>query len=158
MDIIARKKRKPMGDINVVPYIDVMLVLLIVFMVTAPLLNQGIDVELPQANNEPLSIDENQATLVVSITSAGEYYLSIGATGEDRQSTSLEGVGEQVGKIVSANPEIQVLVEGDTTADWGAMIQLLEKDALSAPLTLKDVASPSGSDADTDPTEVPLFS
>ena len=76
MDIIARKKRKPMGDINVVPYIDVMLVLLIVFMVTAPLLNQGIDVELPQANNEPLSIDENQATLVVSITSAGEYYLS----------------------------------------------------------------------------------
>ena len=125
MDIIARKKRKPMGDINVVPYIDVMLVLLIVFMVTAPLLNQGIDVELPQANNEPLSIDENQATLVVSITSAGEYYLSIGATGEDRQETSLEGVGEQVGKIVAANPEIQVLVEGDTTADWGAMIQLL---------------------------------
>ena len=125
MDIIARKKRKPMGDINVVPYIDVMLVLLIVFMVTAPLLNQGIDVELPQANNEPLSIDENQATLVVSITSAGEYYLSIGAIGEDRQATSLEGVGEQVGKIVAANPEIQVLVEGDTTADWGAMIQLL---------------------------------
>jgi biopolymer transport protein TolR len=125
MDIIARKKRKPMGDINVVPYIDVMLVLLIVFMVTAPLLNQGIDVELPQANNEPLSIDENQATLVVSITSAGEYYLSIGATGEDRQATSLERVGEQVGKIVAANPEIQVLVEGDTTADWGAMIQLL---------------------------------
>lgn len=125
MDIIQRKKRKPMGDINVVPYIDVMLVLLIVFMVTAPLLNQGIDVELPQANNEPLSIDENQATLVVSITSAGEYYLSLGATGDDRQSTSLEGVGEQVAKIVSANPEIQVLVEGDTSADWGAMIQLL---------------------------------
>ena len=125
MDIIQRKKRKPMGDINVVPYIDVMLVLLIVFMVTAPLLNQGIDVELPQANNEPLSIDENQATLVVSITAAGEYYLSLGATGGDRQSTSLEGVGEQVAKIVSANPEIQVLVEGDTSADWGAMIQLL---------------------------------
>ncbi len=125
MEIIARKKRKPMGDINVVPYIDVMLVLLIVFMVTAPLLNQGIEVELPQANNEPLNIDENQATLVVSITSTGEYYLSLGATGDDRQSTTLEGVGEQVGKIVSANPEIQVLVEGDTTADWGAMIQLL---------------------------------
>ena len=125
MDIIARKKRRPMADINVVPYIGVMLVLLIVFMVTAPLLNQGIDVELPQANNEPLSIDENQATLVVSITSTGEYYLSLGATGDERQSTSLEGVGEQVGKIVSANPEIQVLVEGDTAADWGAMIQLL---------------------------------
>lgn len=114
-----------MADINVVPYIDVMLVLLIVFMVTAPLLNQGIDVELPQANNEPLNIDENQATLVVSITATGEYYLSLGATGDERESTSLETVGEQVAKIVAANPEIQVLVEGDTSADWGAMIQLL---------------------------------
>jgi biopolymer transport protein TolR len=125
MDIIKRKKRRPMADINVVPYIDVMLVLLIVFMVTAPLLNQGIDVELPQANNEPLNIDENQATLVVSITATGEYYLSLGATGDERESTSLETVGEQVAKIVAANPEIQVLVEGDTSADWGAMIQLL---------------------------------
>lgn len=114
-----------MADINVVPYIDVMLVLLIVFMVTAPLLNQGIDVELPQANNEPLNIDENQATLVVSITATGEYYLSLGATGDERESTSLDTVGEQVAKIVAANPEIQVLVEGDTSADWGAMIQLL---------------------------------
>ena len=85
MDIIKRKKRRPMADINVVPYIDVMLVLLIVFMVTAPLLNQGIDVELPQANNEPLNIDENQATLVVSITATGEYYLSLGATGDERE-------------------------------------------------------------------------
>jgi biopolymer transport protein TolR len=125
MDIIKRKKRRPMADINVVPYIDVMLVLLIVFMVTAPLLNQGIDVELPQANNEPLNIDENQATLVVSITATGEYYLSLGATGDERESTSLDTVGEQVAKIVAANPEIQVLVEGDTSADWGVMIQLL---------------------------------
>lgn len=125
MDTIVRKKRKPMSEINVVPYIDVMLVLLIVFMVTAPMLNQGIDVELPQANNEPLDIDENLETLVVSITSAGEYFLSIGATGEDRESMTLEAVGEQVGRIVNANPDIQVLVEGDTTADWGAMITLI---------------------------------
>jgi biopolymer transport protein TolR len=125
MDTIVRKKRKPMSEINVVPYIDVMLVLLIVFMVTAPMLNQGIDVELPQANNEPLDIDENLETLVVSITSAGEYFLSIGATGDDRQPVSLETVGEQVGRIIGANPDIQVLVEGDTTAHWGAMITLI---------------------------------
>jgi len=122
---MVRKKRKPMADINVVPYIDVMLVLLIVFMVTAPLLNQGIEVDLPQANNEPLDIDENLETLVVSITSNGEYFLSIGATGEDRQSVTLETVGEQVGRIIGANPQIQVLVEGDTEADWGAMINLI---------------------------------
>ena len=125
MEIIVRKKRKPMGEINVVPYIDVMLVLLIVFMVTAPLLNQGIEVELPEANNEPLNIDENLETLVVSVTSAGQYFLSIGATGDDRQSIELEAVGEQVGIIVRANPTIQVLVEGDTEANWGAIVNLI---------------------------------
>ena len=122
---MVRKKRKPMAEINVVPYIDVMLVLLIVFMVTAPMLNQGIDVDLPQASNEPLDIDENLETLVVSITAAGEYFLSIGATGDERESVSLETVGEQVSRILNANPEIQVLVEGDTEADWGAMITLI---------------------------------
>jgi biopolymer transport protein TolR len=122
---MVRKKRKPMAEINVVPYIDVMLVLLIVFMVTAPMLNQGIDADLPQASNEPLDIDENLETLVVSITAAGEYFLSIGAAGDERDSVSLETVGEQVSRILNANPEIQVLVEGDTEADWGAMITLI---------------------------------
>lgn len=125
MEIMVRKKRKPMAEINVVPYIDVMLVLLIVFMVTAPMLNQGIDVDLPQASNEPLDIDENLEMLVVSITAAGEYFLSIGANGDERESVSLETVGEQVSRILNANPEIQVLVEGDTEADWGAMITLI---------------------------------
>ncbi len=122
---MVRKKRKPMADINVVPYIDVMLVLLIVFMVTAPLLNQGIEVELPQANNEPLEIDENLETLVVSLTSDGEYFLSLGATGEDRSAVTLETIGVQVGQVMNANPSIQVLVEGDASADWGAMINLI---------------------------------
>jgi|TARA_B100001964_G_scaffold162907_1_gene178819 biopolymer transport protein TolR len=125
MEMTVRKKRKPMSEINVVPYIDVMLVLLIVFMVTAPMLNQGIDVDLPQANNEPLDIDENLATLVVSITSNGEYFLSIGATGDDRRPVTLDTVGQQVSSIVNANPSIQVLLEGDTETDWGAMIDLL---------------------------------
>lgn len=125
MDILVRKKRKPMADINVVPYIDVMLVLLIVFMVTAPLMNQGIEVDLPQANNEPLQLDENLETLVVSITSNGEYFLSIGATGEDRQPVALDTIGVQVGQIMSANPSIQVLIEGDAAANWGAMINLI---------------------------------
>lgn len=114
-----------MSDINVVPYIDVMLVLLIVFMVTAPLLNQGIEVELPRANNESLDIDENLETLVVSITSNSEYFLSIGATGEDRQPVALETIGVQVEQIMEANPTIQVLIEGDAEADWGAMINLI---------------------------------
>ncbi|HAS49267.1 MAG TPA: protein TolR [Gammaproteobacteria bacterium] len=125
METIVRKKRKPMGEINVVPFIDVMLVLLVVFMVTAPLLNQGIEVELPEANNEPLAIDENLETLVVSLTAEGEYFISVGATGEDRQSVTLETLGAQVAIITTTNPTIQVLVEGDTEAGWGAMVNLI---------------------------------
>ena len=59
---------------------------------------------LPQANNEPLDIDENLETLIVSITAAGEYFLSIGATGEDRQPVALDAIREQVGRILNANP------------------------------------------------------
>jgi len=124
MDVI-RKKRKPMSEINVVPYIDVMLVLLVVFMVTAPLLNQGIEVELPQANNEPLEIDENQETLVISITENQEYYISLGATTENRQPVTLETIGQQVAQVMNANPRIQVMIEGDTNASWGTMIALI---------------------------------
>ncbi|MCY4358324.1 MAG: ExbD/TolR family protein [Gammaproteobacteria bacterium] len=125
METIIRKKRKQMSNINVVPLIDIMLVLLVVFMLTAPMLNQGIDVDLPQANNEPLDIDENLETLVVTITAEGEYFLSLGATGEDRQSVTLETIGDNVSRIMNANPDIQVLLEGDTTADWGSMITLI---------------------------------
>lgn len=118
-----------MNEINVVPYIDVMLVLLIVFMVTAPLLNQGIEVELPRADNNPLEIDENLETLVVSITDEGSYFLSVGVTPEtaadNRQPLTLEQVGDRVRRVMEANPTVQVLVEGDTNASWGAMITLI---------------------------------
>ena len=125
MQVIPRKKRKAISDINVVPYIDVMLVLLIVFMVTAPLLDQGIEVELPEANSEPLNIDENFETLVVSLTASGDIYLNIGAFGEERESVSLDTVGVQVSRVIAANPRIQVLIEGDTLANWGAMVKLI---------------------------------
>ena len=125
MELMVRKRHKPMSDINVVPYIDVMLVLLIVFMVTAPMLNQGIEVNLPEANNEPLDIDENLETLVVSVTSNDEYFLSIGATGDERSSMTLDTLGEQVSRIMNANPSIQVLIEGDAEAYWKTMISLI---------------------------------
>ena len=114
-----------MGEINVVPFIDVMLVLLVVFMVTAPLLDQGIEVELPEADNEPLTIDENLETLVVSLNAEGDYFISVGATGEDRRPVILKKLGEQVGTVKAANPSIQVLVEGDAESGWGAMVSLI---------------------------------
>lgn len=126
MDIV-RKKRKPVAEINVVPYIDVMLVLLIVFMVTAPLLTQGLRVELPQASSEPLELDENAETLVIEITAENEYFISLGVTSQEEQTpVALELIGQQVTSIVSANPTIQIFVEGDARASYGPFISLME--------------------------------
>ena len=71
-------RRKPMSEINVVPYIDVMLVLLVIFMVTAPLMTQGIKVELPQATSEPITIRDEFETLLVAISRDGSIYMNIG--------------------------------------------------------------------------------
>jgi biopolymer transport protein TolR len=123
---LQRKRRRPMAEINVVPYIDVMLVLLIVFMVTAPLLTQGLRVDLPPAASQPLEFDENRESLVISITAENEFYLSLGATAEDQQqSVTLETVADQVGRIVNANPGIQIFVEGDDRAGYGSFIRLM---------------------------------
>lgn len=123
---IVKKRRKPVAEINVVPYIDVMLVLLIVFMVTAPLLEQGLKVDLPEANSEPLDVDENAETLVISITSDETFYISLGSTQEDEQTAvALEVVGDQVARIVGANPQIQVFVEGDGDSSYSSFISLM---------------------------------
>jgi len=125
MDTV-RKRRRPMAEINVVPYIDVMLVLLIVFMVTAPLLTQGLIVDLPEASSEPLDMDENAETLVISITADDQYYISLGSTQEDEQTpVTIDLIGDQVGRIVGANPQIQVFVEGDGQSSYSSFISLM---------------------------------
>ncbi len=122
----VRKRRKPVAEINVVPYIDVMLVLLIVFMVTAPLLTQGLIVDLPQASSEPLEVDENAETLVISITADEQYYISLGSTQQEDQSpVAIDVIGDQVRRIVGANPQIQVFVEGDGQSSYSSFISLM---------------------------------
>jgi len=116
-----------MSDINVVPYIDVMLVLLIVFMVTAPLLTQGLRVELPQVNSEPMDMDENAETLVIELTAENEFYISLGVTEQDEQiPVELATIGQQVASIVEVNPTIQIFIEGDASASYGPFISLME--------------------------------
>jgi len=73
-----RDKRKPVAEMNVVPYIDVMLVLLVIFMVTAPMLNQGVKVDLPQVSSEVLPSDSNQQVLTLSVLADGTYYWNLG--------------------------------------------------------------------------------
>ena len=117
-----RKKRKPLAEINVVPYIDVMLVLMVVFMITAPLLTEGVSVELPELTAKPVQVDEEQA-LVVSVKADGSYYLNLGAKVD--QAVELEKIGIQVGKIVRAKPTIQVLVRGDKRVPYGQVVELM---------------------------------
>jgi biopolymer transport protein TolR len=120
---MARTKRlKPMSEINVVPYIDVMLVLLVIFMVTAPLMTQGIKVDLPEAASGPLEIDENEPLLVVSVNAEGAYYMNVG---EDDEAVELSLIADRAGKIISANPGIKVMVEGDRSLAYGVVVNLI---------------------------------
>ena len=116
-------RRRPMSDINVVPYIDVMLVLLVIFMVTAPLMTQGIRVDLPAANSEAIAIDELQQVLVVSINREGQYFLNLGG---EETAVALSLLAEQVSKIKAANSNLQVLVEGDAEIAYGRVIELMD--------------------------------
>lgn len=116
------KRRKPMAEINVVPYIDVMLVLLVIFMVAAPMMRPGIDVELPESTSGPLDLDENEPTLVVSVKADQSYYIN---TGEAEEPVALDVIRERAEKILTANPEIKVLVEGDRNLPYGVIINLM---------------------------------
>jgi biopolymer transport protein TolR len=114
-----------MAEINVVPLIDVMLVLLIVFMVTTPLITQGVKVDLPQANSEVVEEDEEQS-LVVSINAEGMYFISLGeSTQENPEPVPLELLGENVAKIMAANPEVPVFLEADAVINYGVVMSLL---------------------------------
>ena len=115
-------RRKPMSEINVVPYIDVMLVLLVIFMVTAPLLTQGIHVDLPEAVSGALDITQEEALLVVSIKADGSYYMNVG---EEEEAVDLATIGEKSGKIIKANPTIKVLIEADRNLKYGAVVEAM---------------------------------
>lgn len=108
-----RQRRKPMSEINVVPYIDVMLVLLVIFMITAPLLNLGVEVDLPTGDAEPMG--EITEPLMITVTRTGELYLD---TGDAPELIDPEGLVAMVTAIVGRNPDVQVLVGGDQEAAY----------------------------------------
>jgi len=114
-------RRKPMSEINVVPYIDVMLVLLVIFMITAPLLNLGVEVELPEANAEPLDSQQNEEPLVLTVLKNGDLYLNAGGDLDGTSSGLIDAdtLVVTVSAIVRRNPEIQVLVGGDQAVGYG---------------------------------------
>ena len=117
-----RVRRKKVAEINVVPYIDVMLVLLIIFMVTAPLITQGVKVDLPQADAEPLDKD-SKPPLVASVDKDGNYYLAVGTS--KNEPMSAEEVAILVAAHLQLEPDTPVVVNGDGAVSYDAVIQLM---------------------------------
>ncbi len=114
-----RDRKRPISEINVVPYIDVMLVLLVIFMITAPLLTQGVKVDLPRTDAKVVDTTSAEP-LVVSVTAAGDYYLNYG---EDQDSpVTTEVLVNRVGALLRHRPEMQVLVKGDRNVPYGDVV------------------------------------
>ncbi len=118
MEAKGRQKRRLMGEINVVPYIDVMLVLLIIFMVTAPLLTQGIEVELPKIGAAPMDPDKylEAEALVVSVDKDGRLYLNLV---EPETPIDVDTAIERAAAVLSREPNRPVLVRADARASYG---------------------------------------
>jgi biopolymer transport protein TolR len=114
------KKRKLMGEINVVPYIDVMLVLLVIFMVTAPLLTQGIEVDLPKANAEPIESVPDHDPLVLSVDAAGNLYINAGDN-EDQPQSGAE-IARRVQIVLGEKPDTPVFVKADRAVPYGNVV------------------------------------
>jgi biopolymer transport protein TolR len=121
-----KSRRKAVSEINVVPYIDVMLVLLLIFMITTPLLSQGVDVDLPQAAAETISSQEREP-IVVSVDANGQYFLNISSTpGEPIAPQALmEQISGELQKMAQSNQKQQILVKGDRSVDYGQIMQAM---------------------------------
>ncbi|GAC25465.1 MAG: protein TolR [Alteromonadaceae bacterium] len=118
----VRKRRRPVSEINVVPYIDVMLVLLIIFMVTAPLVTQGVKVDLPKAEAQPLE-DDSKPPLIASVDAEGNYFLNI-AEDQEQAMTAVD-VATLVAAHLRIEPETPVVVKGDGAVPYSNIVQLM---------------------------------
>ena len=118
--IVRQRRHKQMNEINVVPYIDVMLVLLVIFMVTAPLLTEGVKVDLPQAKAKPITSDEN-IPFVVHVNKDGAYYVNQDVD----NSVTLQQIQLKATAVKRANPDTTFLVRGDANVDFNSVIQAM---------------------------------
>lgn len=118
----SSRKRRPMSEINVVPYIDVMLVLLIIFMITAPIVQQGVEIDLPQAAAKSIS-PEQQEPVVVSVDRKGDFYLDIGD--QPDKPISAELMVNRVAAVRQLKPDVPVLVRGDRDVGYGRVVDAM---------------------------------
>ncbi len=118
-----RKRAKPVAEINVVPYIDVMLVLLIIFMVTAPLITQGVKVDLPQTAEAEALPEDSKPPLVASVDAQGRYYLDVGESGDEALSN--QALYDLVRAHLVLNPDVPVVVKGDGSVSYERVVRLM---------------------------------
>lgn len=120
---MAKRKRKPMAEINVVPYIDVMLVLLVIFMATAPLMTQGVTIDLPKAESKPITVAENDEVLLVSYKADGSLYLNTGAN--ENTAKERDVILITIEKVLKRTPDTPVLIKGDAELAYGHVVKLM---------------------------------
>lgn len=116
---VGQKKRRLNSEINVVPYIDVMLVLLIIFMITAPLLTTGVEVNLPSADADPIE-QESNVELVLTIDSSGEYYL-----GDDEEALDMQTARLRSAAMLRRHKELPVYVRADESVPYGTVMEAM---------------------------------
>ncbi|MEA3291039.1 MAG: protein TolR [Pseudomonadota bacterium] len=116
-----RRKKRLMGEINVVPYIDVMLVLLVIFMVTTPLLTEGVRVDLPQADAKQLDEEDAKEPFLVTVDESGNFYLN----DNEKQVQSAQEIRIKAAAVLRRNPETPFMVRGDRRVDYESVIQAM---------------------------------
>ena len=115
----GRRKKRLIGEINVVPYIDVMLVLLVIFMVTAPLLSTGVAVDLPGADAQPL--EEDQEPFVLTVDKDGAYYLN----DDEQPLSSADEIQRQAMIVLKKNPRTPFMVRGDGAVAYAEVVRVM---------------------------------
>ena len=119
---MKKKRRNLISDINVVPYIDVMLVLLVIFMIAAPLMVQGVLVNLPEASADPLPVKKSEP-LIVSVKNNGSVFLEVESL--DGQELNLEQLNLNVSKLLHADPSLQVVIRGDGKVEYEKIMTIM---------------------------------
>ncbi|MCE4057152.1 protein TolR [Pseudomonas sp. Au-Pse12] len=126
MLVRPQRKHGPKAEMNVVPYIDVMLVLLVIFMVTAPMLTQGVKIQLPKVASEALATDSRQQILTLSVKAEGGYYWNLGSELDTRHQTDsavdLEQMRAKVAQVIAQRGDTQVYIRADQDAAYASVV------------------------------------
>lgn len=114
-----RGRRKAMAEMNVVPYIDVMLVLLVIFMVAAPMMQTGVELNLPSADTTPIVNESGNSALIISVDESGQYFV------DDSDALNLEGLSDRVNLALKGVTTRPIYIRADKEVSYGFLMQAM---------------------------------